>query len=114
MTNKTIAILKMVKAMCDNVKIAFISDSIEVTAVFGTTAPLKVLIENSVSEWIHDEREEFFDEPEEYFKRLRCHAMEEVQEYKDLLTALKGLTASFSEYESIFTLEEGIELIIDR
>ena len=40
--------------------------------------------------------------------------MEEVQEYKDLLTALKGLIASFSEYEAIFTLEEGIELIIDR
>lgn len=112
MTNKTKAILKMIENM-GKVKIDLDNGEIEITAVFETTAPLKVLIENSVSNWITAERE-CIDEPEGYFKRLRRYAMEEIQEYKELLTALKGLTASFSEYEAIFTLEPGIELIIAR
>lgn len=113
MTNKTTAILKMIETMCDNAKTALINGSIEVTAALETTAPLKVLIERSFSEWIATERN-YTDEPEEYFERLKRNAMAEAQEYEDLLTALKGLIASFSEYEAIFTLEEGIELIIDR
>lgn len=113
MTNKTTAILKMIETMCDNVRTTLEEGNIIITATLDTTAPLRVLIENSTSNWIHDERERF-DEPEEYFERIRRYAMDEVQEYKELLTALKGLIASFSEYEAIFTLEEGIELIIDR
>lgn len=113
MTNKTTAILKMIEDTCEKVRIDLNNGHIEITAVLETTAPLKVLIENSISNWIASERE-CYDEPEGYFKRHQRYAMEEVQEYKDLLTALKGLIASFSEYEAIFTLEEGIELIIDR
>lgn len=113
MTNRTINLLKTIEAMCDSVMGTLNHGSIEVMAVLETTAPLKVLIEHSFSEWIATERN-YTDEPEEYFERLKRNAMAEAQEYKDLLTALKGLIASFSEYEAIFTLEPGIELIIDR
>lgn len=113
MTNGTSTILKMIEGTCNNVRTTLKEGNITITATLDTTAPLKVLMENSISNWIHDERERF-DEPEEYFERHKRYAIEEVQEYKDLLTALKGLIASYSEYEAIFVLEKGIELIIDR
>ena len=113
MTERTSTILKMVEEVCGKIKVNLDHGAFEITAELDTTAPLKVLIENSISIWVEDERK-LYDEPEEYFEKQRRYAMEEVQQYKELLTALKGLVASFSEYEAIFTLEEGIELIIYR
>ena len=113
MTEKTTAILRTIETMCDKVSFDLINGNIEITARLETTAPLEVLMKHGISIWVEDKKA-CWDEPEEYFERLRKYAYEELQEYKSLLTALEGLKASFSEYEAIFTLEPGIELIIDR
>lgn len=114
MTENAINIIRKVQKYDSHMIMDFTGNEIQITATLYTEAPLSVMLYGELNQWIEGEKT-LWDEPEEFFQRQLHNAIEETIYFEDLLNLLRGTRLdAFDSSVAIFTIEEGIKLIIER